>query len=382
MAGDERLRITILWEGLSGYTHAEFAALAASGVDVRVMYRAATGNAPFEAAAVTAGLDTRSWADEPDVAEVETLLDEHDPHAVLVCSWIRKAYRRAARARAGRTLRVLCMDNQWWATPKQWLGVATSRLLIRPAYDAAFVPGERSADFARRFGFPDARIIRGMYCCDYDRFAAVAEARGGAVSPPGFLYVGRLVPDKAIDVLAEGYRRYRARVADPWPLRVAGTGPDAALLDGIEGVERLGFVQAADLPDLLAGAGCLVLASRFEPWAVVIHEAAAAGLPIVSTWVCGAAARMVADGYNGVIVSPDDPDDLARGLARISGAGDGARLAMGAASTSLAAQLTPARWADQVIGRVSEIRDLLGLPGTAGTGPRPEPTVPPRSAPV
>jgi len=365
MAGGDRLRIAILWEGLSGYTHAGFAALAARGVDVRVMYRAEPGDAPFDPASVTAGLDARPWEDEPDLAEVEALLDEHDPHAILVCSWIRDGYRRAARNRAGRTLRVLCMDNQWWSTPKQWLGVATSRLLIRPAYDAAFVPGERGADFARRFGFPDARIIRGMNTCDHDRFAAVADARAGAVPPPGFLYIGRLVPDKAIDVMAEGYRRYRRRVDDPWPLRVAGTGPDDRLLEGVEGVERLGFVQAADVPDLLAGAGCLVLASRFEPWAVVVHEAAAAGLPIVCTWVCGAAARLVVDGYNGVIVAPDDPDDLARGLVRISQAGDDARRAMGAASAGLAAQLTPTRWADQVIGRVGEIRALLGLPAVA-----------------
>jgi glycosyltransferase involved in cell wall biosynthesis len=382
MAAGERLRIAILWERMSGYTHAEFAALAARGVDVRVMHRAVDGSAPFDQAAVTAGLRATAWEGEPDARAVEALLDEHDPHAVLVCSWVRDAYRRAARRRKGRTLRVLCMDNQWWATPKQRLGSVTAPLLIRPAFDAAFVPGERSADFARRLGFPDERIIRGMNCCDYDSFARVAEARGDALPPPVFTYVGRLVAYKAIDVLVEGYRRYQALVPDPWPLRVAGTGPEAALLAGVPGVEQLGFVQAADLPALLAASGCLVLPSRFEPWAVVVHEAAAAGLPVVCTWVCGAAAHLVVDGYNGVIISPDDPDALAQGLARITRTPDEARRAMGAASRSLAAQLTPERWADQVVGRVSEIRELLGLAVPPGASAAAAPPGPPRSAPV
>jgi glycosyltransferase involved in cell wall biosynthesis len=147
-------------------------------------------------------------------------------------------------------------------------------------------------------------------------------------------------------------------------------------------VERLGFVQAADLPALLAESGCLVLPSRFEPWAVVIHEAAAAGLPVVCTWVCGAAPHLVIDGYNGVIISPDDPDALAQGLARITRTPDEARRAMGAASRSVAAQLTPERWADQVAGRVSEIRELLGLAVPPATSAAAAPPGPPRSAPV
>ena len=70
-------------------------------------------------------------------------------------------------------------------------------------------------------------------------------------------------------------------------------------LVGVHGVEMLGFVQPDDLPAVLERAGCLVLPSRFEPWGVVVHEAAAAGLPIVCTPVCGAATRLVLDGYNG-----------------------------------------------------------------------------------
>ena len=365
MAGEpreERLRIAILWQAMASYTRACFAALGARGVDVRVVHARGHADAPYQGDTVSAGLDAIPWDGEPEV--VERALADLDPHAVLVSSWHIHAFRRAVRRRKGRTLRVVCMDNQWWATPKQILGVATSRAAVRPAFDAAFVAGERQADFARRLGYGDERIIRNMLTCDHPTFAAVAAARGGGAPPPAFVYVGRLVGVKGIDVLAEAYRRYRARVADPWPLVVAGTGPEAGRLAGVEGVEALGFVQPAELPDLLARTGCLVLPSRFEPWGVVIHEATAAGLPVVCTWVCGAAGRLVNDGWNGAIIPPGDPDALARAMARISSAPEADRVAMSRASVALGAQFTPARWAEMVITRTAELREQIGLPAS------------------
>jgi glycosyltransferase involved in cell wall biosynthesis len=368
----ERPRVAILWQGMSGYAHACFTALASLGVDVMVWHGEAGTDAPFDADAITAGLDHTHWHGEPDEDALTAAVEDFAPHALLVSSWHIGPYRRVARRQRGRTVRVLCMDNQWWATPKQRLGVATAALLVRPAYDAAFLPGERSADFARRLGFSDERIIRGIYTCDHPRFAAVAAARGDALPPRAFLYLGRLVEVKGIDVLAEAYRRYRDRTEDPWPLLVGGTGPEATRFDGLDGVEMLGFVQPDDLPATLARAGCLVLPSRFEPWAVVIHEATAAGLPVVCTSVCGAASRLVLDGYNGVVTSPGDAGALALALARIAGTPDAPRRAMTAASVSLAAQFTPQRWAVQLLARMGELRSAVGLP--PAPRPRPLPT--------
>ena len=48
----------------------------------------------------------------------------------------------------------------------------------------------------------------------------------------------------------------------------------------------------------------LNFACRFEPWGVVIHEAAAAGLPIIASHLCGATTAYVRDGVNGFIISP------------------------------------------------------------------------------
>ncbi len=354
-------RIAVLWAELSGYMSAQLTALVAQGVEVVVFHEVSSSVAPFDGEALTHGLRAHAWSGAPNEAEVEQLIEEFEPDALLVISWNFGGYRRVARRWRERTLRVLCMDNQWWGTAKQRGGVALSRWVVRPAYDVALVAGERQADFARRLGFTSEQLIWGVYQGDYERFSAVAAERGAALPPEAFLYVGRLVGEKGIDVLAEGYRRYRKRAARPWPLIVAGTGPEAHHLTGNEGVQMAGFVQPADLPEVFAQAGCLVLPSRFEPWAVVVHEAAAAGLPIVCTWVCGAATRLVLDGYNGVVMSPGDADAVAVACERIGAATPDERRAMGEGSAALARQYSPQRWAENLMRRLPQLRSAAGL---------------------
>ncbi len=361
-AGSDRApRIAVLWTRMSGYVRAELEALTDRGVEVVLFHQARSDEAPFEHRSVRGSMTAHEWAETPDEAEIESVLTEFEPDAMLVNSWHIGPYRRSARRRRGRTLRVLCMDNQWWGTAKQWVGVGTSRWLIQPAYDAVMLPGDRQADFARRLGFTTEQIIWGLYTAEPGPFEAIAARRGEALPPAAFLYVGRLVRDKAIDVLVDGYMAYRAAADRPWPLIVAGAGPDASLLSGVPGVEVLGFVQPSELPQVFARAGCLVLPSRFEPWAVVIHEATCAQLPVICTWVCGASTRLVLDDHNGVVIGPGDPGALARAFGRIGTASDEERRRMGIASGVLSRQYSPDLWADSLLRRVAQLRKIAGL---------------------
>jgi glycosyltransferase involved in cell wall biosynthesis len=354
------VRVAILWKQLSGYASASFAALRREGADVLLVHRAATHDAPFDDRRLTLDVASRSWSDAPDEAALKDDLERFDPHAVLVISWDVGGYRRIARSMKGRTLRVLCMDNSWLGTPKQWGGRAIAPAVIRPSYDVAFLPGERQAAFARRLGFSDDEILWGLYTCDHATFTGVRDARAGDL-PRAFLFVGRLVESKGADVLAVAYRIYRQRAVDPWPLMVCGTGPLAGALDGAPGVEMLGFVQPSDLPGVVARAGCLLTPSRFEPWGVVIHEAASAGLPVVCSTACGASTRLVLDGYNGAVVPSGHPARLAEALARITEASTADRATMGRRSAELAAQFTPERWASYLLERIAALRPRYGL---------------------
>lgn len=361
----EPVRVCVLWSRLSGYLSASLHALVDEGAVVLVVHEAAAPSAPFDDEALTAGFRSVAWTGAPDVRTVAQMVDAFAPDVVVVNSWHIGAYRQVARRLRGRALRIVTVHNQWSATPKQVAARVMAPVLLRPTYDAAFVCDERQAVFAEKLGFPAERIIWGVNTCDQPQFAAVAAARGGAVPPRAFLYAGRLVDDKAIDVLAAAYRRYRAVDPDPWPLIVAGTGERADLLAGVEGVEMVGFVQPSELPAVFARAGALILPSTLEPWGVVIHEAVSAGLSVICTRACGAAARLVLDGYNGIVVSPGDVRALAAALSRTSGATAEDRRAMAAASTSLSLQYTPARWSRTVLSGTRRLRHDLALDGAA-----------------
>lgn len=352
------MRVAILWKQMSGHSKASFAALRDAGAELLLVHRTATSDAPYVEADLDLGVPTERWTTRPDEPSLQRWINAFEPEALLVCSWDVGGYRRVARSMAGRTLRLLFMDNAWLGTPKQWGGRLVSPLVIRPSYDAAFLPGERQAAFARRLGVAEDRILWGAYTCDHARFAAVAAERPG-LPPPVFAYAGRLVPEKGIDVLAQAYRRYRSLTSDPWPLLIAGSGPLAGALAGIDGVEMLGFVQPDRLPEVFARAGCFVLPSRFEPWGVVIHEAASAAMAIVCTAACGASTRLVLDGYNGAVVPSADPDALAGALSYISRHGDLGTLST--RSTELARQFTPARWASYLLEQTARLRGQLGL---------------------
>ncbi|HUR23441.1 MAG TPA: glycosyltransferase family 4 protein [Acidimicrobiales bacterium] len=355
------MRVAILWKQLSGYASASFAALQRQGVELMVVHRKATGDAPFDDGALALDCAGHAWSEAPDEARLRSELEQFAADALLVISWDVGAYRRISRAMQGRTLRVLCMDNSWLGTPKQWAGRIASPALIRPCYDVAFLPGERQAAFARRLGFADDEILWGLYTCDHPTFAAVRDERIGEPAP-AFVFAGRLVAPKGAGVLAEAYRLYRQGAADPWPLSVCGTGPMAGALSGIPGVEMLGFVQPAELPAVFARSGCLVAPSTFEPWGVVIHEAVSAGLAVVCSTACGASTRLVLDGYNGEVVPPGRPARLAEAMARVASATTD-RAAISRRSGELSAQFTPQRWAQYLCQRLPALRERFGLHG-------------------
>ena len=125
-------------------------------------------------------------------------------------------------------------------------------------------------------------------------------------------------------------------------------------------MELLGFLQPSELPAVFERSGCLVTPSRFEPWGVVIHEAAAAGLAVICSAACGASTRLVLDGYNGAVVPAGDQLRMAEAMTWIS-SGVPDRSLIGERSAALATQFTPARWASYLLERIETMRPRFGL---------------------
>jgi glycosyltransferase involved in cell wall biosynthesis len=214
------------------------------------------------------------------------------------------------------------------------------------------VPGTASAEYLAALGVPASRITVAPNAVDPTVFATAAER--AETGPVTILNVGRLDPEKGVDVAIRAVGRLRGEVR----LVVAGTGREEGALRALADhvvpgrVDFLGFVPRDDLPALYAAADVYVLPSRSEQWGMTLNEAALAGLPLVASDAAGGTYDLVEDGVNGFRVPAGDADALAAALQRLVDDGE-LRKAAGAESRRIGARFTPEAWAAAVSARVT-----------------------------
>lgn len=137
------------------------------------------------------------------------------------------------------------------------------------------------------------------------------------------LAVGRLVPAKGFDVLLRAWQQLAAQYP-AWRLRIVGEGTARPALEALR--DQLGLHDTVDLPgatpDILPhyrAASVFCLSSRYEGFGLVLIEAMACGLPVVSTDCPTGPREILAATGAGLLVPPDDAAALATALVRVMG---------------------------------------------------------------
>lgn len=148
-------------------------------------------------------------------------------------------------------------------------------------------------------GLPAERIVIKPNFVDFES-PAPAERKG-------FLFVGRLSSEKGVDTLVNAQHQLSGS-----ELRVAGTGPDGALLDDVPGLNALGALPMEQVRTEMSAALALVLPSIwYENFPRTLVEALGCGLPVIASRI-GALAELVKDGETGLLFDPGNANDLAR----------------------------------------------------------------------
>ncbi len=148
---------------------------------------------------------------------------------------------------------------------------------------------------------------------DLDRLAW-RQRLGLEPTAPHAVFVGRLSPEKGLDVLFKAWRRVTAELPDA-RLVVVGSGPQEAELRKLasdqptiiwagETREPSRFLRAADL---------FVLPSHEEGMSIALLEAMAHALPIVATDIPGNR-QLIESGRHGLLVPSNKPETLARSV--------------------------------------------------------------------
>ena len=341
------MKVVICWPQISGYMAACWRALAkCEGVSLFVLAFSAERDAAFSQATM-AGLSCELLdpIKRHDSAYVHERVAAQSPDVIVIPGWLHAPYSALAMDRAMASVKfVMGFDTPFSGSWRQRLARAKiGRLIDR--MDLVVVAGERAFGLARYLKVPERKILRGVYGYDDELLAFVQQERA-ADWPRSFLYVGRYVEDKAIDVLLDGYARYRKGASGPWGLTCCGTGPMATAVAGAPGVTDLGFVQPSELPGILLHHGVFVLASRFEPWGVALAEAMASGLPAICTEACGASIDLVRHLHNGLLIPTNDVQALASAMGWMQAHAD--RLPeMGRRAREFAVAFSAERWAER-----------------------------------
>jgi len=152
------------------------------------------------------------------------------------------------------------------------------------------------------------------------------------------LCVARLVPEKDLHTLL---RAVAAAGDERLALVLVGEGPERVRLEELGRELGVRLSLAGNLPwerivEAYVAADVFALLSTWEPWGVVVNEAAACGLPLVLSDQVGAAADLLRDGENGFLVPTGDVAAAAEALGRLA-ADPGLRRAFGERSRELVA---------------------------------------------
>lgn len=78
-----------------------------------------------------------------------------------------------------------------------------------------------------------------------------------------------------------------------------------------------GFKTGSEIKEYYQMADVFVLPTREDIWGLVVNEAMAVGLPVITTDQCGAGVELIQDGANGYVVSTDDVTELLKKIRKI-----------------------------------------------------------------
>jgi glycosyltransferase involved in cell wall biosynthesis len=148
---------------------------------------------------------------------------------------------------------------------------------------------------------------------------AEARARRAEDSKVRLLTVGRLMPERRYDLLLRAFARISVEHPQAF-LQLVGDGPERQRLEKLAdqlGVSRqvhfVGQVPTQEVAEYTANADIYVSAAQNEAFGNAVLEAAACGVPVITTNV-GFPATVVVDGKSGYVVPPGDEDALVGAL--------------------------------------------------------------------
>jgi glycosyltransferase involved in cell wall biosynthesis len=262
-----------------------------------------------------------------------------------------------AKLRGSKTgFRVLKTHGRW--VRRHCAKDALKRFMFKRV-DAIETPGKDGKEYAVKYGARPERVFFATHTIDFPYLvqeSATARAcrelyrREENLKGVVFLFVGRLYAEKGLGVLVDAFEMIQEKVDGPTTLLLVGDGPEERHLRdvckerGLGNVRFAGYKQKLELPKWYAISDIFVFPTFDDGYGLVIDEAMACGLAVISTSAVGEIRDRIEDGANGYVVPPGDSRALAERMLALANSSQ-ARALMGERSVWKVQGHTPENWA-------------------------------------
>jgi glycosyltransferase involved in cell wall biosynthesis len=343
-------KVVFLYTELAAYFISCVKELSHVNLEIHIVRYPVNAEAPFEFkdfAGITLH-ERKSF----DGGTLPNWIEKLDPCLVLVSGWIDKDYLKVCDSLHRRIPVVLLMDNQWKGTWKQRLALLLDPYKLKKRFSHVWVPGNPQKNYAIRMGFSEENIRTGFYSADTDLFNGYFQKRRFD-STYKLLYIGRYLKFKGIFDLWRAFEELSPEFPQ-WELICIGNGEEWANRLIHPKINHVGFVQPENLEEYILNASFFVMPSEIEPWGVVMHEMAAAGLPIIATSEVGASTAFLEDGKNGFLIPAKNQNALINALRAAMKVKDDQYQKMSRHSHELASKISPAKWSNTLLNLMED----------------------------
>lgn len=201
-----------------------------------------------------------------------------------------------------------------------------NRILLTVLYrtgDALWVAGRAAKKYYNGYLKGARPIYQGWYTYDAKRLAAEEEQYqpsrciereklGLAEKDFVFLFIGKLIPSRRVDLLLEAAAQLEQECPEVKILAIGDGEMEGRVADyqaGHSNVIHIPRAPRRGLEKYYAAADAYVHPGA-EPYSLALYEAAVLGMPMVASVRAGATADCLRDGRNGFYFSYGDPQDL------------------------------------------------------------------------
>ena len=274
--------------------------------------------------------------------ELVNFINKFSPNLVVVSGWMDKDYSDICKNLKNKSVTIVAaMDTQWKNSIQQKMATIIAPFYHKKYFDYLWVSGIYQFEYAKRLGFSNEQIIFNCYSANTNLLE-----KNKMESNDNFktlLFIGRFDKVKGIDILLSVFTNYINETKSKLKLKLIGGGVELDLVKKYESETIIvkEFVQPEFLLEEIKNVQGFVLPSISEPWGVVIHEMAAAGLPLLVSDVCGANSVFAINNYNSFIFEANNKIELRNAIEKFDLTSNSELIEMGKRSRILSKKINP-----------------------------------------